>query len=162
MMCIDKALSRMATIAGVFFLGSFLSPAQAATHGKDIALQNEFVSVRYHQQAGTMDIVWKDGHKLLGITSGARLEDGHSLSTTAYAAHSLDPAPDSNTVAGMAGSREYTIRSTAPNMPVMLQHIWLYDGKPEIAIDAELSSEAGTIGTRHLDAIMLKGANAVQ
>ena len=74
---INKLLPRMAAIAGVCFLSS-LSPAQAATHGKDITLQNEFVSVRYHQ-AGTMDIVWKDGHKLLGISSGARLEDGRSL-----------------------------------------------------------------------------------
>jgi alpha-galactosidase len=158
---IDIALPRMAAIAGAFFLGSFFSPAQGATHGKDISLQNEFVSVRYHQQTGTMDIVWKDGHKLLGISSAARLEDGRSLSTTAYTSHALDQAND-QVAAGMNGAREYTIRSTASNLPAMLQHIWLYDGKPEIAIEAELSPEASAIGSRHLDAVALKGADSIQ
>lgn len=149
-------------VAGILTFAACAFPAHAASHGKDITLQNEFVTVRYHQRAGTMDILWKDGHKLLGVASGAQLADGRSLSTTAYTAHVLDQSDGDAAGSGMAGAREYTIRSTASNMPSLLQHIWMYDGKPWIAVEVELGPEASVIGTRHLDAVMLKGADAVQ
>ena len=139
--------------------------ARSSVPGHDIALQNQLVSIHYHRRSGTMDIAWRDGHKLLGITSSARLEDGRLLSTAAYAAHDPDTSKDmlnSALAAGAAGAHEYTIRSTAPGLPALFQHIWLYDGKPWIAVEVELSPEAGAIGTRHFDAVVLKGASAVQ
>ncbi|WP_213804651.1 hypothetical protein [Granulicella sp. dw_53] len=122
-------------------------------------MQSQLVTVRYHIQSGTMDISWKDGHKLLGITSSARLEDGRSLSTAAYTLHELDRS--SNT-ADAASEHEYTIRSTAPGLPSFLQHIRLYDGKPWISVESELAPEAGAIGTRHFDTVVVKGPAAVQ
>jgi hypothetical protein len=138
--------------------------ASSTVRGKEIILRNEFVSVLYHQQSGTMDIVWQDGHKLIGLTSSAVLEDGRSLITTTYAQHDLEKSNDANAGAsvGTASSHEYTIRSTAPGMPTFLQHIWLHDGKPWIAVEAELGPDASAIGTRHFDAVVLKGASAVQ
>jgi alpha-galactosidase len=135
------------------------------TRDKDISLRNEFVSVLYHRRSGTMDIVWQDGHKLLGLASSAVLEDGSSLTTTAYAQHDLDKFSDNVSAGASVGTlpaHEYTIRSAAPGMPAFLQHIWLYDGKPWIAIEAELGPGASAIGTRHFDAVVLKGASAVQ
>src|ERR1700727_929542 len=139
--------------------------AHSSDPGRDITLQNQLVTLNYHSQFGTMDIVWQDGHKLLGITSSVHLEDGRLLSTGSYAEHELVPSKalaNSAVAVGISGAREYTIRSTASGMPALLQHIWLYDGKPWIAIEAELSPEAGAIGTRHFDAVVFKGASAVQ
>jgi alpha-galactosidase len=139
--------------------------AHSSDPGHNITLQNQLVNLNYHRQSGTMDIVWQDGHKLLGITSSAHLEDGRLLSTAAYAEHDLVASKalaNSAVAVGTPGAREYTIRSTASGMPALLQHIWLYDGKPWIAIEAELSPEAGAIGTRHFDAVVLKGTSAVQ
>jgi alpha-galactosidase len=139
--------------------------AHSSDPGRDITLQNQLVSLNYHRQSGTMDIVWQDGHKLLGITSSAHLEDGRLLSTGSYAEHDLVPSKalaNPAVTVGTSGAREYTIRSTASGMPALLQHIWLYDGKPWIAIEAELSPEAGAIGTRHFDVVVFKGASALQ
>jgi hypothetical protein len=132
----------------------------SSTRGNEIILRSELVTVRYHRGAGTMDIVWRDGHQLLNVTSGAHLENGRALSTSAYAGHDL--VQPSSGAEEAAGAHEYTIRSTAPGMPALLQHIWLYDGKPWIAVEAELSPEASAIGTRHFDAIVLKGPDSVQ
>ena len=49
-----------------------------------------------------------------------------------------------------------------PAMPGISQHLWIYDGKPWIAIEAELDSKAAEIGTRHFDAVVLKGDDPVQ
>ena len=43
-----------------------------------------------------------------------------------------------------------------------MQRIWLNDGKPWIAIEAELEPKTGTVGTRHFDAVVLKGADPVE
>jgi alpha-galactosidase len=127
----------------------------SAANRRDIVLQSELVTVRYHRQTGTMDIVWRDGHKLLGLTSGAQLEDGRSLSTSAYAEHDLDKSRDGS-------EDEFTIRSTQPGAPTFLQHIWFYDNKPWIEIECELGPDASAVGTRHFDAVVLKGGNAFQ
>jgi len=163
-------ISAIGRIIAIVVLARFAgSQATAQIHspdpGRDITLQNQLVSIHYHRQSGTMDIVWQDGHKLLGITSGAHLEDGRLLSTDAYAEHDLIPSKalaNSAAAAGTSAAHKYTIRSTAPGMPALLQHVWLYDGKPWIAIEAELSPEAGAIGTRHFDTVVLKGTSAVQ
>src|ERR1700736_5182279 len=109
----------------------------STNRGKEITLRSEFVTIRYHRQSGTMDIVWQDGHKLLGLSSRAVLEDGRSLTTTAYLQHDLESS-DGNAIedaaAGTATAHEYTIRSASPGAPAFLQHIWLYDGKPWIAV----------------------------
>ena len=136
------------------------SPAKAQTNPfvspHEIRFQNKFLTIHYHRQTGLMDIEWRDGHRLIGIASGARLADGQQLSTTSYSAHELDK-PQNTT-----GEHEYTIRSSAPGQPDFLQHLWLYDGKPWIAIEAELDSKAAEIGTRHFDAVVLKGDDPVQ
>jgi alpha-galactosidase len=140
-------------------------PANLTARGKEITLRNEFLSVLYHRQSGTLDILWQDGHKLLGLSSSAVLEDGRSLATTDYAQHDLERSNDNANAGasvGTASAHEYTIRSVAPGMPTFLQHIWLYDGKPWVAVEAELGSDASAIGTRHFDAVVLKGASAVQ
>lgn len=162
-----SALGGMIAVVVLAWFAASQATAQAHSSdpGNDITLQNQLVSIHYHRQSGTMDIVWQDGHKLLGITSGAHLEDGRQLSTDAYAEHDLVPSKalaNSAAAAGTAGAHEYTICSIASRMPALLQHIWLYDGKPWIAIEAELSPEAGAIGTRHFDAVVLKGTSAVQ
>ena len=105
-----------------------------------------------------MDLVWQDGHKLLNLESGAELADGQKLTTSAYSTHVLDqPA----TAGASTPAREYTIRSTSPGKPALLQHIWLSDDKPSISIEAELDAQASAIGTRHFDAVLIKGANSV-
>lgn len=106
-----------------------------------------------------MDIVWKDGHKLLGLSSAAVLADGRSLSTTTYAQHDLETPKGAATAS--VPEHEYTIRSAAPGLPEMLQHIWIYDGKPSIALAAELGADASAVGTRHFDTVVLKGSDAV-
>jgi hypothetical protein len=137
----------------------------ATVHRGEITLQNRDVSIHYHRQTGTMDVVWRDGHKLLGVESRAELADGRLLSVDTYAKHDLDNLSGhagKEGAGGTASAHEFTIRSTAPDKPEFLQHIWLYDDKPWIAVEAELSPEAGVIGTRHFDAVVIKGANTVQ
>jgi alpha-galactosidase len=168
-----KSGPRMPTMAGmiaVVLLGWPTAPqagaqASSSTASREITLQDQLVTIHYHRQTGTMDIVWQDGHKLLGITSSAHLEDGRLLSSAAYAKHDLDGSQDimdSGVAVEKTAAHEYTIRSTSPGMPALLQHIWLYAGKPWIAVEAELSPQAGAIGTRHFDAVALKGTGAVQ
>ena len=104
-----------------------------------------------------MDVLWSDGHKLLGIASEAQLRDGRVLSSAGYTTHELEPK---NATAG--AKEEYSIRSTKPGMPALLQHICLYEGKPWITIEAELGPDASAIGTRHFDTVVLKGSDAIQ
>jgi alpha-galactosidase len=163
-------ISAIGRMIAILVLARFAgSQATAQVHssnpGRDITLQNQLVSIHYHRLSGKMDIVWQDGHKLLGIASSAHLEDGRLLSTAAYVEHDLVPPKalaNSAVAVGTSAAHEYTIRSTAPGIPALLQHVWLYDGKPWIALEAELSPEAGAIGTRHFDAVVLKGTSAVQ
>ena len=156
----DVRLQRMSALAVAVLACVITSPAKAQTNPfvspHEIRFQNKFLTIHYHRQTGLMDIEWRDGHRLVGIASGARLADGQQLSTTNYSAHELDK-PQNTT-----GEHEYTIRSSAPGQPDFLQHLWLYDGKPWIAIEAELDSKAAEIGTRHFDAVVLKGDDPVQ
>ncbi len=124
-----------------------------------ITLRSDRVIVHYDRRTGEMDIWWNDGHKLLGVSSGATLADGRVLSTTKYVNHALVPEADS---AQSDRIREYTIRSTGAGLPVFLQHIWLYWGQPRIDLEAELAPQAGVIGTRHFDVVLLKHPGGVQ
>src|SRR5882724_3191849 len=97
-------ISAMGWMIAIIVLAGFAgSQATAQAHpsdpGRDITLQNQLVSIHYHRLSGTMDIAWQDGHKLLGITSGAYLEDGRLLSTAAYAEHNLVPSNANSAVA---------------------------------------------------------------
>lgn len=145
-----------ASLIGAFAFATF---AQPRATNKEILLQNESLTIHYHRQAGTMDILWRDGQKLLGVASGATLEDGTQLNTGSYTKHDLEnTAPENRT----NGVHEYTIRSSSPGKPDILQHIWLQDGKPWISIEAELGPDASKIGTRHFDAVVLKNPDAIQ
>lgn len=128
--------------------------------GKEIVLRNELVTVRYDRHTGKMNLLWQDGHKLLGIRSGAQLADSSTLVTTAYLEHEL--LQDGDTARSATGEHEYTIRSSKPGAPSLLQHIWLYDGKPLVSIEAELDAEASKTGTRHFDAVLIQESGAVQ
>lgn len=129
-------------------------------NSQDIVLKNNEVSVTVNQRSGALNVVWRDGSKLIGVASGAQLQDGRSLSTTSYATHELELAPASEGAAN--GQHKYTIRSSSPGMPALLQHIWLFDGKPSLAIEAELAPEVSNVGTRHFAAVQLKGSEAIQ
>lgn len=131
----------------------------SATHGREITLQNQLLKVHYHTRSGKLDIMWRDGHKLIGLESAAQLANGQSLTTSSYSKHVLEKPENDD---GNGAFREYTIRNTAPGKPAMLQHIWVYDDKPWIAIAVELDSSAGAIGTRHFDAVKLSGINSIQ
>jgi alpha-galactosidase len=159
----DVRLGPLSAIVVVVFASFITTRATAqatpSVSSQEITFQNESLTIHYHRQTGLMDIEWRDGQKLLNISSGALLADGQLLSTTTYSAHELEkPQPTHN----LTDEREYTIRSTAPGMPDFLQHLWLDKGKPWIALEAEIGSKAAEIGTRHFDAVMLKGTGAVQ
>jgi alpha-galactosidase len=149
----------MAVVIAYFIPSTVVSQSNLEGSQQEITIQNESLAIHYHRKNGSMDIVWRDGQKLLGITSAAQLEDGRQISTSTYTTHELDKAPHPpSTTTG----QEYTIRSTSAGLPTILQHIWLHAGNPAIAIEAELEPKTGTIGTRHFDAVVLKGANSVQ
>jgi hypothetical protein len=166
-LCISAfILARAYTLVAIFACCAAAAMAQsgAIVRSDEILLRNGLLSIHYHRQAGVMDIEWKDGHKLLGVTSEAQLADGRSLTSDAYAHHILEAAPSRSATSDTVGAaaHEYTIRNTDPEKPALLQHIWIYDGKPWIAIEAELSPEAGVIGTRHFDTVVLKNPDAVR
>jgi alpha-galactosidase len=163
----------VAFLVALFALGTACAPAlsrktaraNTKDHDSQIDLATPLVTVAYHRHTGKMDILWRDGHKLFGISSGAQLTNGTILSTTAYSTHTLEEPRDgvnNEAASDNSGVREYTIRSTGPGLPDILQHIWMYDGQPAISIEAELGHDASAIGTRHFDAVMLHGANSIQ
>jgi alpha-galactosidase len=135
-----------------------VAQANPSISEREITIHNEALTIHYHRQTGLMDIEWRAGNKLQNIASSAQLADGRVLSTSMYATHVLD---NSKQISNAGTEHEYTIRSTAPGMPGVSQHIWLYDGKPWVAIQAELDSKAAEIGTRHFDAVVLKGADSI-
>jgi len=140
-----------------------LGQAHAQDSATDITLDNQAVSIHYHRATGLMDIEWRDGKKLLNLSSGAMLDDGRAITTTAYTTHRLNPPQHGNpqhSGSPMAAD-EYTIRSSAPGLPDLLQHISLYSNQPSIAIQAELVSKDSPIGTRHFDAVVLHGAGTI-
>jgi alpha-galactosidase len=118
-----EILGIAAFVALTCFSGSQASgQVGAKDRGKEIILSNELVSVHYHRRSGTMDIVWQDGHKLLGLSRKATLADGHSLSTTAYTQHDLEHSAN-NSASSSVGTwpaHEYTIRNTAPGRAALL------------------------------------------
>jgi alpha-galactosidase len=131
----------------------------ASQERNQITLGSELVTVVYDRRTGKMDVLWHDGHRLLGVISGARLADDRSLLTSQYPEHDLDP--DDPGIGLPAGEHVYTIRSVGRGMPTILQHVWLCDGKPWISIQAELDPQASAVGTRHFDAVLIQQPNAV-
>jgi len=160
------SIAGMAAVAALLCAGRLAIAENSVTvNSGEITIRNQSVSIAYHRQTGLMDVVWRNGQTLMGIKSRAELADGRVLSVDAYAQHNLDSisahaGEDSKGEA--SGAHEYTIRSVDPARPAFMQHIWLYDGKPWVAVEAELSPVAGEIGTRHFDAIVLAGASSVQ
>ena len=138
---------------------SWAAQPTTAPPSDDIILQNNFLKIAWHVQTGRFDIVWRNGNQLSGIESGAQLADGRTLLTSAYAQHTLVPPVQA---AGPGKAREITIRSSAPGIPALLQHISLPDDQPWVSIQAELDPDASAIGTRHFDAVLLKGSGAIQ
>jgi alpha-galactosidase len=83
---------RVAALIGVLVWSSGVGRAEvtSATHGSDVVIENQFVSVHYHMRTGRMDVAWRDGHKLLDLESGTELANGRSLTTSAYSTHILE------------------------------------------------------------------------
>jgi len=161
-MKLNLSFSMLVLLTGAFTQwGNPAAFAQAAasTQGSDITLHNPSLTIHYSTNTGKMDIDWGDGHKVLGLESGAQLADGQVLATSVYAVHTLDKQVTSGTT---AAAHAFTIRSTSPGKPVLLQHIVIPDREPWISIEAELEGTASDVGTRHFDAVLLQGANAVQ
>ena len=127
--------------------------------GADIALQNQAVTVVYHTHTGKMDIEWRNGNELIGVESGAQLADGRLLNTADYPVHELVKQSQRAEAGNVRG---FTMRSTAPGKPALLQHVIMSDVQPWISIQAELDREASTVGTRHFDAVILKGTDSIQ
>lgn len=163
----NKMISGLLLSAATLLLPAtgFPSSTSPARRG-DILLQSDQVKVRYHDKSGTLDIEWRDGHSLLNVMSAVQLEDGRRLSSGEYKSHELSTSDNEGSASPLhslaPGAHEYTIRSTAAGLPALLQHVWLYSGKPELVIQAELGAEAASIGTRHFDAVMLKGGDVVE
>jgi hypothetical protein len=130
-----------------------------SAHSKDISIGNAAVQIRYHARTGTMDVSWPDGHQLLGVTSAASLSDGRTISTDLYSAHTVT-AERSDSAPGQ--SRVYTIRNSGNGLPDLLQRIWLYEGKPWFAIEAELDKAASSVGTRHFDPLVIRQDDPVR
>lgn len=132
---------------------------QTPAPGADITLQNQYLQLVYHTRTGKMDLLWKNGNRLLGVESGVQLADGRTLNTSACIRHELVKEP------GSTSDREanaITIRNTAPGKPALLQHILMRRDQPWISIQAELDAAGSAIGSRHFDAVMLHGPEAVQ
>lgn len=126
---------------------------------QDIAIGNPGVKIHYHVRTGTMDVLWADGHQLLGVASAATLADGRTISTDQYPVHSLsEERPGSEE----SHPRVYTIRSSGSGLPTMLQRIFLDAGKTSFAIEAELDRVAGQTGTRHFDALTIRQPDPVK
>lgn len=132
--------------------------AKPSTLTPDVILHGDSLVLRLRQESGLIDIEWQDGHKLLGLSSGAILEDGRKLTTTLYTTHSLEMGQH---ITNPLAAQIYTIRHTSPGMPTLLQRLWVYDSRPALAMDAELVSDHGSIGTNHFDALAIRGAGAV-
>jgi hypothetical protein len=126
---------------------------------QDISIGNAGVQINYRARTGTMDVLWPDGHQLLGIVSAASLADGRTISTDMYPTHTVDK--DQSYSAG-AHTRVYTIRSAGNGLPSLLQRIWLSDGKSSFAIEAELNGDAGHVGTRHFDPLVMRQEDPVR
>ena len=155
--------SGLQCVGGIVMIVGFATAAVAQsgakTFSREIDLHNAVVAVHYHRDSGLLDVAWHDGHKLTGLASGAVLEDGKAVSSANYATHELEPE---HKAADVAGTIEYTVRSTSPGMPDLLQHIWLYSHTAAIAVQAELIAKTGSVGTRHFDAVVLKGADSIR
>jgi len=152
------AALRVWLLLGTFaLLACPVAMAQASAGGADVTLENQYLTLVYHTQTGKMDLVWRNGNRLLGVQSGAQLADGRTLNTSAYSRHEVVKEPASG--AGMHG---ITIRSSAPGKPALLQHIVMREGEPWISVQAELDQTGSAIGSRHFDAVMLEGPNEVQ
>ena len=83
--------SFLTTIVGCFLATSQPLHAQrpretyeASANKNEILIRNAQVQIRFSLPSETKEIAWKDGHKLLGVTSAATLEDGRSPSTEKY------------------------------------------------------------------------------
>jgi len=131
----------------------------SSVHGSEITLQSPQVRIVYHATTGKMDATWRNGSKLSGVESGVQLANGQSLLTSGYAAHRLE---EQRIRTGENGEHAFTITSTSPGKPTLLQHIFLSEHAPWFSIVAELDPDASAIGTRHFDAVILNGKDAIQ
>ena len=130
-------------------VASLRAEVTSTTRGGEVLLQNQFVTVQYHIRTGRMDVVWRDGHKLLGLESGVQLADGRSLSTSAYSAHALRKQAngDQKSAAG-----EFILSSPSAGEPerrLCSSLLWMNDQRLWIAIEVELDHDGSAIGTIH-------------
>lgn len=119
-----------------------------------ITLSTGLLEIVYYRRTGKMDIHWRDGHKLLGIVSGADMADGRRLRSTHYPNHQLDLMEGQRQ--GERGERKFAIRSSGAGLPEIVQHIWLRNKESFFSMQVELDHKASVIGTRHFDVVLIE------
>ncbi len=128
--------------------------------GKEIVLRNELVTVRYDRHTGKMNLLWQDGHKLLGIRSGAQLADSSTLVTTAYLEHEL--LQDGDTARSATGEHEYTIRSSKRVHRRCCSISGCMTASRWFRLRRSWMRRQAKTGTRHFDAVLIQESGAVQ
>ena len=127
---------------------------------RKLSFHSEMVDVQYDTDSGAFDLQWKDGHKIGNIVSQAELTDGTKLSTSTYTSHQL-VQEHTKVSAHRSDAQELTFKSTAPNTPSMIQHLWLYPGKSWVTMDVELDGGEKVVATRHFDVMIVSGKDIV-
>ena len=156
-----KLLKCVVLLSMLLPLGALAAPAnpEPAMAKDEITVGNKLVRVTYHTHTGRLDVAWQDGSELIGLESGVQLADGRSLVSSGYAKHE-PTGPRGSSTSGAAG--ELTIRNSAPGSPALIQHISVMPNQPWISVTAELDGEGSSIGTRHFDAVILKGTESIR
>jgi hypothetical protein len=107
----------------------------STTRGAEVLLQNQFVTVQYHVRTGRMDVVWREGHKLLDLESGVQLAAGRSLSTSTDSAQAWKSR---RMAIKKAPCTRIHMQQPAAGEPASFQHRWMNHQKPWIAIEARV------------------------
>lgn len=132
-------------VSAAFFFGLTLAVPFAVAQQSDFGTGGP-VTVHVGTSDGTIDLHWRDGSLIQGLASSVTLVDGRTLTTTDYTTHTV--------VVGQV--RELTVYHKKAGLPEFIQHIWFPAGKPWVEVQSELSPEAGRIGTRHFEAVVVK------
>ena len=125
-----------------------------------VAFHTGTLVVEYDTHTGLIDLLWNDGHKMVNIASAAELADGTKIATSTYIRHELIAERTTN-IPKKPSTHEISFRNSAPGIPTLVQHFWLYPGKSYVVMDAELEADDKLVGTRHFDTLVLNGKDIV-
>jgi len=125
-----------------------------------VAFHTDTLVVEYDTRTGLIDLLWKDGHRMVNIASAVELADGTRISTETYSKHEIvaEHAIDKSKT---PATRVIRFRNSAPGVATLVQHLWLYPGKSWVVMDAELEADDKLVGTRHFDTLVVNGKDIV-